>query len=93
MYSLKELGKLEVEDINKYHKLKEYYDSYTGNVCIPLPEFLNNSLIRKEAFSLLGSKSLVSYNACWTMTRALIGDEDGELIPGVVIRTAIDFLV
>lgn len=65
--------------------LLDYYDTFTGNICIPLEVFLSDDDIRKDAFSLLESENLVNFDANWCLTRSLIGDEDGELIEGVVL--------
>lgn len=89
---LTDLGKAELEDVKHYPSLDKYYDSMVGNICIPLSDFLNTPSVRFEAFSLLGSKNLVTFDACWVMTQGLIGDEDGELIPGVIITAVVDLL-
>ena len=87
------LGKACTQDVEKCPALREYYDVMTGNICIPLDEFLSKPHVKDEAFSLLGSKNLVTFDACWAMTRDLIGDENGELISGVIITSAVDLLV
>ena len=87
------LGKACIQDVEECPALEEYYDFMTGNICIPLHEFLSKPHVKDEVFSLLGSKSLVTFDACWAMTRGLIGDEEGELIPGVIITSAVELLV
>ena len=87
------LGKACVEDVKRYPTLDEYYDPMSSLICIPLSVYLNTPKIQRDTFSLIGSKNLVGLDACWAMTRGLIGDKDGELIPGVIITSAVDLLV
>lgn len=90
--NIKEINTAERKDIKRFPLLLEYYDIYTGKICIPLDTFVSNSNIQKECFDLLGSKNLIKFDACWAMTRALIGNEDGDLIEGVVIQRAEEWL-
>lgn len=85
---LTDLGRACERDVKKHPLLLKYYDPYASNICIPLSDFVNDIHIRQEAFSLLGSKTLTTFNACWAMMRDLIGDENGEMISGVVITQA-----
>ena len=87
------LRKACVEDVKRYQTLDEYYDPMSSLIRIHLEVYLNTPKIQKDTFSLIGSKSLVAFDACWAMTRGLIWDENGEPIPGVIITSAVDLLV
>lgn len=78
--------------VSQHSNLVKYWDYMSGNICIPEKVFLEDDAVRNEAFKLLGNQELsAEYDKIWCLFRKLIGDENGELIDGVVLTTVNDF--
>lgn len=78
--------------VHRYPNIVKYWDYMSGAICIPEAVFIREDNVRKEVFELLSNQELsAEYNEIWCMTRKLIGDDNGELIDGVVLTTVEDF--